>query len=91
MTWFCLFATYYFGFQVCRLLIYGYRKYARVGQFPSETRLSNGETGGEIAWLLCPESGDEEQEEEAQAHEIPLHHRVGEEKESKESKESKED
>jgi len=91
MTWFCLFATYYFGFQACRLLIYGYRKYARVGQFPSETRLSNGEAGGEIAWLLCPESGDEEQEEEAQAHEIPLDVRVGEEKESKESKESKED
>jgi len=94
MTWFCLFATYYFGFQACRLLIYGYRKYAirsTVGQFPSETRLSNGEAGGEIAWLLCPESGDEEQEEEAQAHEIPLDVRVGEEKESKESKESKED
>ena len=91
MTWLYVFATYYLGFQVCRLLIYGYRKYARISQIPSETRLSDGEAGREIAWLLCPESGDEEQEEEAQAREIPLDSRVGEEKESKESKERRED
>ena len=91
MTWLYLFATYYLGFQVCRLLIYGYRKYARISQIPSETRLPDGEAGREIAWLLCPESGDEEQEEEAQAREIPLDSRVGEEKESKEREERKED
>ena len=88
MTWLYVFATYYLGFQVCRLLIYGYRKYAHssaVSQLPSETRLSDGEAGREIAWLLCPESGDEEQEEEAQTREIPLDQRVGKEKsESKE-------
>ena len=83
MTWLYVFATYYLGFQVCRLLIYGYRKYARISQLPSETRLSDGEAGREIAWLLCPESGDEEQEEEAQTREIPLDSRVGE-KENKE-------
>ena len=85
MTWLALFVTYYFGFQACRLFIYGYRKYARNSQIPSETRLSDGEAGGEIAWLLCPESGEEEQEEESQTCEIPLHQRVGKEKsESKE-------
>ena len=84
MTWLALFVTYYFGFQACRLFIYGYRKYARNSQIPSETRLSDGEAGGEIAWLLCPESGDEEQEEEAQTRKIPLDVRVGEEKENKE-------
>ena len=84
MTWLYVFATYYLGFQVCRLLIYGYRKYARISQLSSETRLSDGEAGREIAWLLCPESGVEEQEEEAQAREIPLDSRVGEEKENKE-------
>ena len=85
MTWLAVFATYYFGFHVCRLLIYGYRKYARISQLPSETRLSDGEAGREIAWLLCPESGDEEQEEKAQTRQIPLDQRVGKEKsESKE-------
>ena len=91
MTWLSLFVTYYFGFQACRLFIYGYRKYARNSQIPSETRLSDGEAGGEIAWLLCSESGDEEQEEKAQTREIPLDQRVGEEKESKERKDRKED
>ena len=80
MTWLSVFATYYLGFQVCRLLIYGYRKYARISQIPSETRLSDGEAGGEIAWLLCPESGEEEQEEKSQASQIPLDQRVGKEK-----------
>ena len=84
MTWLYVFATYYLGFQVCRLLIYGYRKYARISEIPSETRLSDGEAGREIAWLLCPESGEEEQEEESQASEIPLHQRVGKEKKIKE-------
>ena len=65
MTWLAMFVGYYFSFQVCRLFIYGYRNYGRDSQIPSETRLSDGEAGGEIAWLLCPESGDEEQEEEA--------------------------
>ena len=87
MTWLYVFATYYLGFQVCRLLIYGYRKYARISELPSETRLSDGEAGREIAWLLCPEGGDEEQEEEAQTRKIPLDSRVGEEKESKEREE----
>ena len=92
MTWLYVFATYYLGFQVCRLLIYGYRKYARISELPSETRLSDGEAGGEIAWLLCPESGEEEQEEESQTREITLHQRVGKEKrKSKESKDRKED
>ena len=80
MTWLALFVTYYFGFQACRLFIYGYRKYARNSQIPSETRLSDGEAGGEIAWLLCPESGEEEQEEKSQASQIPLDQRVGKEK-----------
>ena len=80
MTWLYVFATYYLGFQVCRLLIYGYRKYARISQIPSETRLSDGEAGGEVAWLLCSESGEEEQEEESQASQIPLNQRVGKEK-----------
>ena len=92
MTWLALFVTYYFGFQACRLFIYGYRKYARDSQIPSETRLSDGEAGGEIAWLLCPESGEEEQEEESQTRQITLDQRVGKEKsESKERKDRKED
>ena len=84
MTWLALFVGCYFSFQACRLFIYGYRNYARDSQIPSETRLSDGEAGREIAWLLCPESGVEEQEEEAQTREIPLDSRVGEEKENKE-------
>ena len=67
-----MFVGYYFSFQVCRLFIYGYRNYARDSQIPSETRLSDGEAGGEIAFLLCPESGEEEQEEESQTREITL-------------------
>ena len=92
MTWLALFVTYYFGFQACRLFIYGYRNYARDSQIPRETRLSDNETGGEIAWLLRSQSGEEEQEEESQTREIPLHQRVGKEKrKSKERKDRKED
>ena len=85
MTWLSLFITYYFGFQACRLFIYVYRNYGRDSQIPCETGLSDSEAGGEVAWLLCSESGEEEQEEKSQASEIPLNQRVGKEKsESKE-------
>ena len=85
MTWLSMFITYYFGFQACRLFIYVYRNYGRDSQIPRETGLSDGEAGGEVAWLLCSESGEEEQEEESQASQIPLNQRVG--KEESKSKE----
>ena len=84
MTWLSMFITYYFGFQACRLFIYVYRNYGRDSQIPRETRLSDGQAGGEVAWLLCSESGEEEQEEESQASQIPLNQRVGKEKRKKE-------